>query len=135
MSTSESVDTRASRRAAAEQVAKGVAPAHPWRRTARTVLAALLVLAPAWPVIVEALQIPEGRYPQLVAILAGIGAALGAVTRVLAIPVVNLSLAKVTKWLAAEEVEADKVSRVVVEGEVVAGSASHLPTGTELDDA
>lgn len=135
MSTSKSIDTRASRRAAAEQVAKGVAPAHPWRRTARTVLAAFLVFAPSWPVIVEALQIPEGQYPQLVAILAGIGAALGAVTCVLAIPVVNLYLGKVTRHLAAEEVEADKVSRVVVEGEVVAGGASHLPSGTELDAA
>lgn len=56
MTTSKNVETRASRRAAAEQVARGVAPAHPWRRTARTVLAAFLVLAPAWPVIVEALQ-------------------------------------------------------------------------------
>lgn len=92
-------------------------------------------LAPSWPVIVEALQIPEGQYPQLVAILAGIGAALGAVTRVLAIPVVNLYLGKVTRHLAAEEVEADKVSRVVVEGEVVAGGASHLPSGAELDAA
>lgn len=128
-------ETRASRRAAAAQVAKGVAPAHPWRRTARTVLAAFLVLAPAWPVIVESLEIPQGQYPQLVAILTGIGAALGAVTRVLAIPVVNLYLGKVTKWLAAEEVEADKVSRVVVEGKVFAGGASHLPTGTELDAA
>lgn len=64
--------------------------AHPWRATARTVLAVVVALLPALPQLVDELGL--STYGWAAALVAG----AGVVTRVLAIPRVNGLLAR---WL------------------------------------
>lgn len=66
--------------------------AHPWRATARTVLAVVVVLLPVLPQLVDELGL--STYGWAAALVAG----AGVVTRVLAIPAVNGQL---QRWLPA----------------------------------
>ncbi|QIS18524.1 hypothetical protein [Nocardia terpenica] len=71
--------------------------AHPWRATARTVLAAVTGLLAMLPLIVDASGIPESTPG-----LAGALAIAAGITRVLALPAVNAWLQTYLPWLAAE---------------------------------
>ncbi|WP_054812115.1 hypothetical protein [Nocardia arizonensis] len=69
----------------------------PWRAVLRTALSVVIGTAAAMPMIVAASGLPDTA--------AGVGTLLGvsaAVTRVLAVPAVNLALARWAPWLAAE---------------------------------
>lgn len=68
---------------------------HPWRATARTVLAAGLPLVPVLPELVDALGLEAYAWA------GGIVAAAGVITRVLAVPGVNRWLARYAPALAA----------------------------------
>lgn len=72
---------------------------HPWRATARTVLAALVGAAIILPEVVEVAGIGHIGW------VAGAVAAAGAVTRVLALPSVDAWLRRWMPWLAAEPPE------------------------------
>lgn len=100
------------------------APAHPWRRTARTIFAWMTGIAPMVPLIVDA-----GDFSAATPGLAGALAISSAVTRILALPQVESFLRAYVPWLAASDVQADQVVAHVVEGKVVAGEASLVPTG------
>lgn len=69
--------------------------AHPWRATLRTIFAAIVGLASAWLVIVEAIGLDPG-----VPWVATSIAVTGAVTRVLALPAVIGWLETFVPWLA-----------------------------------
>lgn len=69
--------------------------AHPWRATVRTIFAAVVGFAAMWGAIVQALGIDPGL-PWVAASIA----ATGAVTRVLALPVVISWLERYFPWLA-----------------------------------
>lgn len=69
--------------------------AHPWRATLRTILAALVGLAAAWALIIEALGLDTG-IPWVATSLA----VAGGVTRVLALPAVTAWLERFLPWLA-----------------------------------
>jgi hypothetical protein len=105
-------------------------PAHPWIKTARTVVAGLLTAAVLIPVAVNAAGIDvtaEGW-----GWLAGILGVLAAFTRIMAVPAINAALQKVL-GLGSKDVEAGQV--VALQGPaqtVVAGEASTLPTGEPL---
>lgn len=108
-----------------------VAPAHPWRRTARTVLAVVLALLPMLPAIADQLGVAA------VPVVASLLALAAAVTRVLAMPQVEVLLRRFVPWLAAGDVDARHVVTHVVDnaaGEpvIVAGEDHVLPTGTAL---
>lgn len=108
-------------------------PAHPWKKTARTVLGGIITAAILLPLAIEAAGIDvtaEGwRW------LAGVLAVLAAVTRVLALPQVNALLERI--GLGHDDVEAGQVVALQVKDgpgkHVVAGEASVLPTGTPLE--
>lgn len=69
---------------------------HPWRATARTVLAALVALLVIAPQIIMEAGLHETAYgAQALAVM-------GAVTRVLAMPAVEAWLRRYLPWLAAE---------------------------------
>ena len=68
----------------------------PWRATVRTVVQALLGLALAWPLIVQALGLPEWAWVSVSLAVAA------AITRVMALPAVERLLARHVPWLAAE---------------------------------
>lgn len=70
--------------------------AHPWRATARTVLAAIIGLAILAPQIVDVLGV--GSIPWA----AGTLAVIAAVTRVLALPGVIAWTARFLPWLAPD---------------------------------
>ena len=69
----------------------------PWRSTTRTVFQAIVGLAAAWALIVEAL----GLDPGLQWVAASL-AVTGGLTRVMALPAVEVWLATFLPWLAAE---------------------------------
>lgn len=72
--------------------------AYPWRTVARTIVQALIGLAAAWALIVEAAGI-DSAIPWValsLTITAGI-------TRVMALPAVNDWLARFVPWLAPEK--------------------------------
>lgn len=69
---------------------------HPWRATARTVLAAALALLPVLPEIADAAGLYA--YPLAASVLA----IAATVTRVLALPKVDGWLRKYLPWLAAQ---------------------------------
>lgn len=108
-------------------------PAHPWKKTARTALGGVITAAILLPLAIEAAGIDvtaEGwRW------LGGVLVVLAAVTRVLALPQVNVMLERI--GLGHDDVEAGQVVALQVQDgraqTVVAGDASILPTGTPLD--
>lgn len=69
---------------------------HPWRATARTVFAATVALLPFLPAVADALGVSA------VPVVAGALAAVGGITRVLAMPGVDGWLRRFLPWLAAE---------------------------------
>lgn len=76
--------------------------AHPWRATARTIVAALFGLVLILPEIIEAVGVSTA-----VPVVAALLTASGVVTRLLAVPSVNawLSRYRVLEWLAAAPAE------------------------------
>lgn len=70
--------------------------AHPWRATLRTVFAFVVALAAGLPMIVDASGLSEATPGIATAVAVG-----GAVTRILALPVVNAALATYAPWLSA----------------------------------
>jgi hypothetical protein len=68
--------------------------AHPWRATARTVFAAVVALLPIVPFVVAQLGVATVPW------VAGGLVAVGAVTRVLAMPAVNAWITEYLPWLA-----------------------------------
>ncbi len=73
---------------------------YPWRTTVRTVFQALIGLAAAWGLVVEALGLSE-QIPIVAASLT----VTAAITRLMALPVVNDWLATYVPWLAATRKE------------------------------
>lgn len=69
---------------------------HPWRATVRTIFAALVAALPLVPAVVSVAGV--GSIPWI----AGGVAAIGAVTRVLAIPGVEAWLKQWAPWLSAQ---------------------------------
>ena len=63
---------------------------HPWRATARTVVAGLVAVAASWGLIIEALGVDPGAE-----FAAATLAVAAAITRLMAVPVVNDILGKV----------------------------------------
>lgn len=109
------------------------APAHPWKKTARTALAGVITAAVLLPLAIEAADIDvtaEGwRW------LAGVLAVLAAITRILALPAINTALTRI--GLGHDDVEAGQVLALVVPeadgpARIVAGEKAALPTGTSL---
>jgi hypothetical protein len=70
---------------------------HPWRATARTVLAGLVAALPIVPVAVHELGVESVPW------VAGALVVIGAATRVLAMPGVDAWLRKFVPWLAASK--------------------------------
>lgn len=68
---------------------------HPWRATARTVLAATVALLPLLPTIAATAHVST------VPVVAGVVVVAGTITRVLAIPAVDGWLRRYLPWLAA----------------------------------
>jgi len=68
---------------------------HPWRATLRTVLAGLIGLLPLLPILVETLGVATVPW------VAGTLAVVGAVTRALAMPAVQVWIAEYLPWLSA----------------------------------
>lgn len=109
------------------------APAHPWRRVARTVLANLATFLVTVPIIVTTLGIDTSQYPKIGIVLAGITAVSAALTRVLAIPAVNEWLSHTVNWLSAGDVADNQVAAYVdPSGAIRAGDAVTYPTDTEV---
>jgi hypothetical protein len=97
-------------------------PAHPWKRTVRTALQVTLALAVMLPLLVQTV----GLDPQL-PWLAGVLAVAAAFARVMALPQVEAFLRRFAPWLAATDVELEKVTALVAaNGYSVAGPASPL---------
>jgi hypothetical protein len=74
---------------------------HPWRATARTIFAALVAFASMWGVIVEALHLDPTW--QWVAIATAV---TGGITRLMAVPAVEMFLRRFLPWLAADKPDA-----------------------------
>lgn len=72
--------------------------AHPWRATVRTLFAAVVGFAAMWGVVVQA----AGLDPSVEWVSASI-AATGAVTRVMALPVVDAFIRQFVPWLAPDK--------------------------------
>lgn len=71
---------------------------HPWRAVVRTVFQVVVGIAAAMPTIVAASGLPQT--------VAAVGLALAvaaAITRVMAVPAVNLAIAAWIPWLAATD--------------------------------
>lgn len=110
------------------------APAHPWKKTARTIIAGALTVAVLLPPIVResGLDLDSTTW----AWVAGVLTALGVFTRLMALPAVQRLLALV--GLDHGDVEASQVLAMVVpEAEssparIVAGEASPIVTGSPL---
>jgi hypothetical protein len=69
----------------------------PWRATARTVFAGVIAFAALLPFIVEATKLDPEVYPWV----AGVLAIAGGVTRVMALPQVEVFLRRFVPFLAA----------------------------------
>ena len=67
----------------------------PWRSTARTIFQATIALAAMWAVVVQALGLPDWAWVGTSVAVAG------AITRVMALPVVEAFLRRFLPWLAA----------------------------------
>lgn len=110
------------------------APAHPWKRTARTTVQVTLGLAVAAPLIYEAATNAD---PASATGAAGLGLAIAAgVARVMALPAVEVALRAVAPWLSASDVPAGEVVAQVDPGSrfgrIVAGPASASETGSPV---
>lgn len=109
------------------------APAHPWKKTARTALAGVITAAVIVPLAVEAAGIDVTA--QGWRWLGGTLAVLAAVTRILAVPQVNVLLGRL--GLGHDDVESDQVLALVVPesdapARIVAGEKALQPTGSPL---
>lgn len=104
-----------------------LAPAHPWRRTARTGLAVLLAVLPLLPVIVDSLGLDR-----TLPVVAGLLTLAAGATRLLALPQVEQLLRRFAPWLSAGDVASSDVLAQVFDGQVVAGDAHPAPTGRVL---
>lgn len=111
-----------------------LAPAHPWKKTARTVIAGLLTAAVILPLAID--QAGIDLESEAWGWLAGTLAVLAAFTRIMALPQVQLVLSKLR--LDHGDVEADQVLALVVPeadfrpARIVAGEKAALPTGSSL---
>lgn len=76
---------------------------HPWRATLRTLFAAIVAVAAAWGLIVEAAGIDQ----TIPVVAASLTFAAG-ITRVMALPAVNDLIARFLPWLAAEPKPGDE---------------------------
>jgi hypothetical protein len=72
----------------------------PWRATVRTGFAVVVALAAMMPLLVEASGLDETAGP-----VGGVLAIAGAVTRILALPAVEVFLGRFLPWLAADPPE------------------------------
>lgn len=113
------------------------APAHPWRRVARTVLA----VVPAFAALAATIY-HEATQHDPAAATGAAGAALvvaGAITRVMANPGVERFLQRFAPWLAAEDVDARSVVAQLAPAplgthlDIVAGRAHPAPAGTPVE--
>lgn len=112
-------------------------PAHPWTKTARTVLAGILTAATLLPLAISAadIDVTAQGWTWLGAVLV----VLAAFTRIMAVPAINTFLQRVL-GLGSKDVETSKVV-ALVEAEpdytgrhrVVAGDASPIPTGATVE--
>lgn len=83
----------------AKHEAKTTQSAHPWRATIRTVFTAVIALAALAPLIYAA---AAQQSPELATgAFAGVLAASGALTRIMAVPGVEAFLQRFAPWLAA----------------------------------
>lgn len=97
---------------------------HPWQATIRTVFAAVVGLAGAWVLVVQALGL-DATAPWV----AGSIAIAGGITRVLAIPAVNEWLNQFFPWLSASGARtSEPVERVVVETETAPDDREEVTT-------
>lgn len=113
------------------------APAHPWRRVARTMLAIVPAFAALAPVIYQ-----QATQHDPAAAAGAVGTALfiaGAITRVLGNADVEVFLRRFAPWLAAGDVELERVVAVtmphpVLDGPplIAAGPAHPAVTGTRV---
>ena len=74
---------------------------HPWRATIRTAVAVVIALAAMLPALVDASGLDDTWPPA-----AGALAIAGAITRVMALPVVDRFLARFLPWLSADKPDA-----------------------------
>lgn len=70
---------------------------HPWRATLRTLFAAIVAVAAAWGLVVEAAGVDQ----TIPVVAASLTFAAG-ITRVMALPAVNDLIAQFLPWLAPE---------------------------------
>ena len=113
--------------------AVAAAPAHPVRRVVRTAFAVVVALAVLIPSVIEAVGIDRAHQPRLYAIAAGALFVASAITRVLALPSVELFLRQFVPWLSASDTAAESVAAVATPaGVVVAGPAAPQPDGTPV---
>lgn len=77
----------------------------PWRSTVRTVFQALVALAAMWAFVVEALGLPDWAW-----VGASLAVAAG-ITRVMALPAVEVFLRRFVPWLAAAPSPASRQRR------------------------
>lgn len=75
----------------------------PWRATIRTFFAAFITLAAIAPLIVEATGLNQGTLPWIATVLA----VCAGVTRVMALPAVELFLSRFLPFLAADPIKND----------------------------
>jgi hypothetical protein len=105
-------------------------PAHPWKKTARTVLGAIVTAAVLLPVAVNeaGIDLTDDAWKWLATVIV----VLGAVTRLLALPAVNVVLE--TLGIGHDDVESAAVLalKVPATGQVVAGEAAAQTTGQVL---
>lgn len=111
-----------------------VAPAHPWKRTARTVFAVAVPLCLIAPAAYEAATQQDAA--QATGLAATILAVAAAITRVLALPQVEAFLRRFLPWLSASDVPREDVVAAIGRSRhdvaIVAGDAHLADTGTPV---
>lgn len=115
----------------AKHIATTTQGVHPWRATTRTVFALVIALAAAAPFIYEA---AVQHNPELATgAAAGALAIAGAITRIMALPVVESLLQRFLPWLAASARGGDEPGlatepRKPIPGTTLdLGATEHLP--------
>lgn len=106
-------------------------PAHPWRKTVRTVIAGIITAGLLLPLAIKeaGIDVTAEGWGWLGVVLV----VLGAATRVLALPQVNVVLERL--GIGHDDVEAGRVVAMKPDPDgtwVVAGDASPVPTGQTL---
>lgn len=115
----------------ADHVATTTQGAHPWRAVIRTIFALVVAIAAMAPVIYTAIAQanPEGATGAAAAALA----IAGAITRVLALPVVESFLQRFLPWLAASARGDDEAGPLDVSGHTsIPGSTLDLGAEEQL---